>query len=104
MESIHSEEQRRTHWGFTKRPLDPPRTAGGVNYAIVYRIGSLFSSPRSPDELRGLKPDELWIFGEPKSDQDREFANVIEPVAQMWRLKTHRISAPNREVSGSPRG
>lgn len=66
------------------------------HYAIIYRCGIRFRTVVNVNDGRGDSPDEIWVFGSPKSDYDIEIYQAHEPVITAMekhstRVKVHRI-------------
>jgi len=56
-------------------------------FLVVYQIGEEFRSfVESADAARGIRPDYVWLFGMPKTDEEHELADVAKSAAVMTGL------------------
>lgn len=51
-----------------------------MGYIVVYRKGNQYRSPRTDTQVRGISPDELWLFGRPMTEADYAMQAAIAPV------------------------
>lgn len=70
-----------------------PTFALGSAFFAIFRVGAAFYQPKTPPQARGWAIDELWIFGEPVTDIDREILEALLPAAAVSGVPVHCIPA-----------
>lgn len=55
-------------------------------FCVVYQVGEDFFSPRSVNEVRGVKPDRVWCFGAATSPEDVEIRDATMAVCCAWNV------------------
>jgi hypothetical protein len=56
-------------------------TAPCLGFAVVLRYGgNRYKSVSCPESARGIRADEVWIFGNPQTHNESEVWRVITPI------------------------
>ena len=79
------------------------RAATCSGFAVVLRYGgNRYTSVYNPDAARGIRADEVWIFGSPQIRHERAIWEVVAPMLSwVQEAMIHRI--PNTEMDDGER-
>jgi hypothetical protein len=64
-----------------------------VRFLVVYQTGADFVAAHRPDEIRGVSPDAIWFFGEPKNSIEAGLKAAAMAAAHATGITIHQVGA-----------